>query len=216
MSSSLQFVLAVGLIAWVVRLGGLGLILLGIADNSIAPTTGSMDVLTIWLAASRPDLWPYYAVMATAGAVLGGYITYSLARKGGKETLERRWRHGRLPRLQKRFERWGFWAVAVPAILPPPVPFVPFLMVAGAMQYPRKQFLAALTAGRALRFGVVALLGSIYGNAIVAFFRQYYKPALLILGGLAIAGGILSLIEYLRFKRKKRAEASKVHVHIAA
>ena len=72
------------------RLGGPGLVLLGIADNSVIPLTGSMDVLTIWLAARHREPWIYYAVMATIGAVLGGYITYSLARKGGKEAMERR------------------------------------------------------------------------------------------------------------------------------
>ena len=49
-----------------------------------------MDVLTIWLAARHQEPWPYYALMATLGAVLGGYITYSLARKGGQEAMERK------------------------------------------------------------------------------------------------------------------------------
>src|SRR4030081_2086504 len=72
------------------RLGGPGLVLLGIADNSVIPLTGSMDVLTIWLAARHREPWPYYALMATIGAVLGGYITYSLARKSGKSALEKK------------------------------------------------------------------------------------------------------------------------------
>src|ERR1700720_252446 len=72
------------------RLGGPGLVLLGVADNSVIPLTGSMDVLTIWLAARHHEPWPYYALMATLGAVIGGYITYSLPRKGGKETMERK------------------------------------------------------------------------------------------------------------------------------
>src|SRR5258708_18012059 len=69
---------------WVIRLGGPGLVLLGIADNSVIPLTGSMDIFTLWLAAHHRDLWPYYAFMATAGAVFGGYIPCSLGRKGGK------------------------------------------------------------------------------------------------------------------------------------
>src|ERR1700693_5692381 len=72
------------------RLGGPGLVLLGVADNSVIPLTGSMDVLTIWLAARHHEPWPYYALMATLGAVIGGYITYALAHKGGKETMERK------------------------------------------------------------------------------------------------------------------------------
>jgi len=35
--------------------------------------------------------------------------------------------------------------------LPPPMPFVPFLLAAGAMQYSVKKFLAAMTLGRIVR-----------------------------------------------------------------
>src|ERR1700674_2061852 len=112
------------------RLGGIGLVLLGIADNSVVPLTGSMDVLTIWLAAHHREPWPYYALMATIGAVLGGYITYSLARKGGKQAMERKLSKRKATKVYKRFERWGFSAIVVPAILPPPFPFVTFLVAA--------------------------------------------------------------------------------------
>src|SRR5580692_6755595 len=90
------------------RLGGVGLVLLGIADNSVVPLTGSMDVLTIWLAARHREPWPYYALMATLGAVIGGYITYALARKGGKEAMERKLSRRRAAQFSKAFERWGF------------------------------------------------------------------------------------------------------------
>src|SRR6202140_4054550 len=126
------------------RLGGVGLVLLGVADNSVIPLTGSMDVLTIYLAAHHRQTWLYYALMATLGAVIGGYITYALARKGGKEAMERKLSRKRATQVFKAFERWGFAAVAVPALMPPPFPFVPFLLAAGAMQYSPKKFLAAL------------------------------------------------------------------------
>src|SRR5713226_8374313 len=88
------------------RLGGPGLVLLGIADNSVVPLTGSMDVLTIWLAARHREPWPYYALMATIGAVIGGYITYALACKGGKETMERKLSRKRSAQFFGAFERW--------------------------------------------------------------------------------------------------------------
>jgi membrane protein YqaA with SNARE-associated domain len=187
------------------RMGGPGLVLLGIADNSVIPLTGSMDVLTIWLAARHLHPWPYYAVMATIGAVAGGYITYALAHKGGKEAMERKLSRRRALKVSKTFERWGFAAIAIPALLPPPFPFVPFLLAAGAMQYPRKKFLAALTLGRGIRYTVAAGLGFHYGRHILRFFSQYYEPAMAILIGLAVIGGIMSIIQYLRMKKRSTA-----------
>jgi membrane protein YqaA with SNARE-associated domain len=189
---------------WLIRLGGPGLVLLGIADNSVIPLTGSMDVLTIWLAAGHRNLWPYYAAMATVGAVLGGYITYALGRKGGKEAIERKIKKSRADKLFKRFDRWGFTTVAVGALLPPPFPLVPVLLTAGALQYSRKKFVGALTLGRAVRYSLIAGFGSIYAKQITGFFNRYYKPAVFTLIGLAVIGGILALREYLNSRRDNK------------
>ena len=202
MSAQLQFLIAVSVWTRLRHLGGVGLVLLGLADNSVVPLPGSMDVLTILLAARHRQLWWYYALMATVGAVIGGYITYVLARKGGKEAFERKLSKNRADRVFKRFERWGFFAVAVPALLPPPFPIVPFLLAAGALQYSRKKFVAALALGRGVRFTIVAGLGALYGRHIVRFFSQYYKPALFTLIGLAVIGGVFSLVQYYRFKNR--------------
>ena len=202
MSFHFDLLLAVPIWHRLRRLGGPGLILLGVADNSVIPLTGSMDVLTIWLAARHHEPWPYYALMATIGAVIGDYITYALSRKGGKETMERKLSRKRAKQVSKAFERWGFFAVAIPALLPPPFPFVPFLIAAGAGQYSRAKFVGALTVGRGVRYSIAAFLGFHYGTHILRFFNQYYKPAVGILVGLAVIGAILSLIQYLRMKKK--------------
>jgi membrane protein YqaA with SNARE-associated domain len=205
MSTPIHFLIAASVASRLRHLGGIGLILLGLADSSVVPLPGSMDVLTIFLAARHHDLWWYYALMATIGSVIGGYITYSLARKGGKEAFERKLSGKKAAKVFERFERWGFGAVAVPALLPPPFPLVPFLLAAGAMQYSRKKFVAALALGRALRFTIVAGLGAMYGRHIVRFFSQYYNPALFTLVALAVVGGIVSLVQYYRFKNRTAA-----------
>jgi membrane protein YqaA with SNARE-associated domain len=184
------------------HLGGVGLVLLGLADNSLVPLTGSMDVLTIWLAARHREPWPYYALMATLGAVIGGYITYALACKGGKEAMERKLSKRKAAKFCKAFERWGFAGVAIPAVMPPPFPFVPFLLSAGAMQYSRKKFVAALALGRGIRYTIAAWLGFHYGRHILRFFDQYYKPALAVLIGFAVLGSVLTLVQYLRYRKK--------------
>ena len=139
--------------------------------------------------------------MAVIGSLIGGYITYILARKGGKDALERKISKRRAEKVYKRFESWGFWAVAIPALLPPPFPIVPFLLAAGAMQYSRKKFLGALAVGRGIRFAIVAGLGALYGPHIVKFFSKYYKPALFTLIALAVVAGLFALVQYLRYRQ---------------
>jgi membrane protein YqaA with SNARE-associated domain len=192
---------------WVAGLGGPGLILLGLADNSIIPLPGSMDVLTIWLAAHHRSCWWYYAIVATCGAVLGGYLTYGLARKGGKEAFEKKLSKSKAEQVYRRFERWGFWAVTVPAMLPPPFPIVPFLLAAGALQYSPNKFVASLALGRGIRFFVIAGLGVIYGRQIVKFFERYYTPALITLISFSIIAGIVALVQYKRLRHTHASSA---------
>jgi len=191
---------------WLVHLGGPGLILLGLADNSPIPLPGSMDAATILLAAHHRNLWVYYAIMATAGAILGGYLTYRMARKGGKETLEKRFSKKKTTRVYAIFERWGLAAVAIPAILPPPFPIVPMLLAAGAMQYSTRKFLAALAVGRGIRYTILAYLGAHYGRHIVNFFARYYWPVLIVLIAFSVSGGLYGLFEY---KRRQKVDAPK-------
>ena len=129
---------------WLLHVGAVGLIPLGLLDNSLIPVPGSMDVATILLSARQEQSWLYYALMATAGSLIGGFLTYRLARKGGKEALQHRFARKTLDKVDNIFRRWGFGAIAIPALLPPPVPMVPFLFAAGATQYPASKFLAAL------------------------------------------------------------------------
>lgn len=185
---------------WLTGLGGPGLILLGLADNSLVPMPGSTDVVTILLAAHHRDWWIYYALMATVGAVLGGFLTYRMARRGGKATLEKRISPKRIKKVYAIFERWGFASVAISAILPPPFPIVPILLAAGAMQYPTKKFLGALAVGRGIRFVILGYLGAHYGTHIVRFFAKYYWPVLIVLIASAVLAALAGVYRYMRGK----------------
>jgi len=189
---------------WIFHLGGLGLIPLGLLDNSPIPLPGIMDVATILLAGRQQQLWLYYAVMATLGSVLGGFVTYRLARKGGKEALERRFTRRKVDRVCEIFERWGFSAIAIPAFLPPPVPMVPFLLAAGAMQYPARKFLLALTIGRLARYMVIGYLAAKYGRKIIAFMANHGHPMAVGIILLVIAAAATGYYFWSGSKRKKR------------
>ncbi|MGB7497620.1 MAG: VTT domain-containing protein [Candidatus Acidiferrum sp.] len=178
---------------WIYQLGGLGFIPLGLLDNSLMPIPGSMDVLTIVLSARKEQLWIYYALMATLGSLIGGYVTYRLARKGGKEALRRRFPKRRLETVYKTFDRWGFGAVAIPAVLPPPVPTTAFLFAAGALQFPIRKFLIALALGRIVRYTLLAFLAARYGRQILGFLTRHGHPVqLMIIGSIVTAVLVLS------------------------
>src|ERR1700686_1514034 len=189
---------------WIFSLGGLGFIPLGLLDNSVIPLPGSMDVLTIVLSARRQELWLYYALMATIGSVIGGYVTYRVARKGGKEPLERKFSARTLKKVYRIFGRWGFGAIAIAALLPPPTPMVPFVFAAGAMQYSVRKFLVALTLGRVVRYSLLAFLGARYGRQVLIVISQHGHPVLVAVIGL-IAAATTALIFILVTKRKKGA-----------
>jgi membrane protein YqaA with SNARE-associated domain len=199
-----RFVLFLGLGAWLERLGGLGLILLGFADNSVVPLPGSMDALTIILSAHQPGWWAYYAVMATIGGVLGGYATYALGEKSTESALEKKLPKAKAERFYRLFKKYGFWSLFVPALLPPPAPFSPFLLVAGVLKYPRRNFLIAVGVARAIRYFALAWLGSRYSRQIFGFVSKYYGPALWALIGLAVLGGIAALLWVWKRKREHK------------
>jgi membrane protein YqaA with SNARE-associated domain len=186
--------------AWVLHLGGIGLIPLGLLDNSVVPVPGSMDVATVLLAARDKHLWFYYAGLATIGSVIGGYLTYRIARTGGQEALRKRFSKRNVQKILKTFERWGFVAIVVPAMLPPPLPTVPFLIAAGAMQYSRTKFLTALTIGRLVRYSILAFLGATYGRQIISLFSHHGRAVLLI----ALGVGVTTIIIILLVQRHGR------------
>jgi membrane protein YqaA with SNARE-associated domain len=198
--------LARSLRRWIFHLGGLGFIPLGLLDSSIIPLPGSMDVLTIFLSARKQELWSYYALMATLGSVIGGFVTYRLARKGGKETLERRFPRRTAEKVYRIFGRWGFGAIAIPAFLPPPAPMIPFLFAAGALQYSVKKFLVALTLGRMIRYSLLAFLAARYGRQMLKFISRHGHPVLIAVIGLIVAA-VLVLVVIFAGKRQKHAKA---------
>jgi len=208
MSILVLFMVAESLWRWIHRLGGPGLILLGLADNTpfISAPAGSMDVFVIVLSAHRHEWWAYYAFMATVGEVLGGYVAFRLAEKGGRKTLEKRIGQPRAEKMYKHFEKRGGVTVFTGSLLPPPFPFTSVLMAAGIMQYPRKRFLSALAAGRGIRFSAVAYFGRIYGQQMIDFVSRHYRPMMYLLIALAVTAGIGAVAYFAWYRPKVQHE----------
>ena len=194
------------LLSWAHRLGGPGLFLVAVVDNSFIPIPGGVDIATILLVSSHREWWIYYGVVATVSSAIGGWLTYRLAKKGGKETLEKKIGKQRAGKVYKKFEKHGFSTIVVGSILPPPFPIVPVLMAPGILKYPTRQFLLALTIGRGIRYLAVAYLAHLYGKVIIGFLAKYRRPMLDGLLVLTVLGAIAAIAYFKYYRPKRRRE----------
>jgi membrane protein YqaA with SNARE-associated domain len=146
-------------------LGGPGLFLLAFLDSSFLSFPEVVDVLLVGLVARYPERLLWYAALPTLGSVAGSYALYTLARRGGEAFIRKRLHERHVDRALEVFRRHGLLAVAVPAILPPPVPFKMFVLAAGAAGLRPRDFLVAISIGRSVRYFGEALLAAWFGEA---------------------------------------------------
>ena len=175
-------------------LGSPGLFLLAFLDSSFLSFPEVVDVLMMGLAAKYPERALWYAALPTAGSVAGCYVLYSLALRGGEAFVRRRLKAHHVERAFAVFRKYGLLAVAVPSILPPPVPFKIFVLAAGASGMKRLDFLIAISIGRGVRYFGEALLAAWYGEAalrrIEAFVHEHttlvIAVVLIVIGALGV------------------------------
>jgi membrane protein YqaA with SNARE-associated domain len=177
--------------------GLFGVFLVSIVDSSFVPLPlpGITDIMIIVLAAQHQS-WFLLILLATAGSALGGWFSYQVGQSGGMAFIEKRIPARIFKRVCEWMENHAILSVALPAILPPPMPLSPFVLAAGALRMSRKKFLTTFTVSRCLRHSIAAWLGIHYGRHIVRLWNglsaKYATPVLvviwtLILGGCAFA-----------------------------
>jgi membrane protein YqaA with SNARE-associated domain len=175
---------------WATGLGGLGLFVVAALDSSFLSFPQVNDLLIIYLSTKRPELMPYYAAMTTAGSLLGCFILYGLARRGGEVFLRKRFSGQRVERGLALYQRHGLLAVVVPSLLPPPMPFKLFVLLAGAAKVSPWKFAAAIVIGRGIRYFGQGYLAVLYGEAAVALVREHSAAVGVSLAALALVTGI--------------------------
>lgn len=179
------------------HLGAAGLFGLAILDSSPLPTFAGPDILTAILAASHRPLWYEYAASATAGSVLGAYITFRLARRAGSAYLDKKFKKSKLAKFLKLFRKWGTGTLAASAAIPLPSPTSMFFAAAGASDYPRGRFVTVVTLARGIRYFGIALIAAHYGRHFLRVLRHplQYWGWLLLFVAISVAfivGGIVA------------------------
>ena len=171
--------------------GAPGLAVVAFFDSSFLTLPEVADLLVVVFTIRNPDHWFYFAAMTTLGSAAGCYAVYLLGRKGGEALVRRGFHERHIDRSLDWFRRYGPFVLVVPALLPPPMPFKAFVLMAGVSGLRPLPFLAAVGLGRGLRYGGEAWLARTYGDAALDFVRQNAFSLLWPALGLAlvVAGG---------------------------
>lgn len=153
-------------------LGPFGVFLVAFVDSSFISIPEINDIIVITAAARHPETAWIYVLMATLGSLAGCAVLWALGRRGGEAFLVKRFGAERVEKTRQAFRRWDVLALALPAILPPPMPFKIFVLSAGVFGYPWRRFAITLLVARGLRYTVWALGGVIYGDEALAALRR--------------------------------------------
>lgn len=178
------------------HLGALGLFFLAILDSSPLPTFGGPDILIAILAGSHRNPWYEYAAVATAGSVIGAYLTFRLARKAGSAYLSSKFGGNKVSAFLKLFEQWGTGTLVASTAIPFPFPTSMVFAAAGASGYRMGRFVPIVAVCRAARYSAIAIVADLYGRHFIRVLRHpvQYWGWLLLFAALAlglIGAGIL-------------------------
>jgi membrane protein YqaA with SNARE-associated domain len=171
--------------------GLFGVFLVSIVDSSFVPLPlpGITDIMIIVLAAQHQS-WILLILLATAGSALGGFFSYQVGHSGGMAFLEKHIPARIFRQVCEWMENHAILSVAIPAMLPPPMPLSPFVLAAGALRMSRKKFLTTFTISRAVRHSIAAWLGTYYGHHILRLWNslsaKYAEPALIVIWTLIV------------------------------
>jgi membrane protein YqaA with SNARE-associated domain/cbb3-type cytochrome oxidase subunit 3 len=168
-----------------IYVAGPAMVLIGALDSSLLSLPEINDYLVVARCYSDPKSVFYFPLFASAGSVLGCLLLYSIMRRGGQAVMRRRFSPESIARVERAYARFGFLALAIPALLPPPMPFKIFVATAGALEYPRWRFVLTIMLARSVRYYVEGALAVFYGERVLDFLRH---------NGLAILSAVAALV----------------------
>lgn len=173
-------------LAFFVRLGLLGLFLVSVVDSSFVPLPipGVSDIMLVLYSAAHANVF-LLVLLATLGSAIGGLLSHAVGQAGGMAFLEKHVRPALLKRATRWMEEHAVLSIALPAVLPPPLPLSPFVLAAGAVHMSRKKFMTAFTLSRLVRHAIAVWLGVRYGPWVLQVWARFSSkwgvPVLIVL-----------------------------------
>lgn len=180
--------------------GGLALI-----DSALIPIPVSMDGVVIGYVASNHSRFLLYSLVAAIASAIGALVPFYVGRAGGEFFLLKRINRERYEKIRDRFERQEFFAIMVPAMLPPPTPLKLFEFAAGVFEMKPLLFVVAIFVGKFIQFLVCSLLTIWFGPTLVNTIKHMAHRHMDVLIGLGLAILFVLLFWVIRklFDRRK-------------
>ena len=186
--------LEVNVIGLPLYLAAPAMVLIGALDSSLLSLPEINDYLVVGRCYKDPSAAFYFPLFAAAGSVIGCNLLYTIVRRGGQAVLRKRFKLSSIKKVERAYERFGFLAIGIPAILPPPLPFKIFVATAGALEYPRWKFLLTVMIARSFRYYVEGILAVFYGRRVLLFMKDNGLVVISIVGSIVLVGGIVYLV----------------------
>src|SRR5580765_1346002 len=155
-----------------IYVAGPAMILIGALDSSLLSLPEINDYLVVARCYTHPRAVFFFPLFASTGSVLGCLLLYTILKRGGLAVLHRRFKLEHIQRVERAYAKFGIFALAIPALLPPPLPFKIFIATAGALQFPRRRFLLTILIARSLRYYTEGALAVFYGERVVRFLKD--------------------------------------------
>lgn len=186
------------------------MVLVGAADSSLLSLPEVNDIITITRIAHNPrEVW-FFPLFPALGSVIGCLLLYTLARSG-RDQITKRFHPEAVKRVELIYRRWGFLALAIPALLPPPLPFKIFVATAGALGYPRARFAAVIMIARTIRYYFWGIAAWIYREEVLQALHWLEANFTVIIAsvlGLLVAFFLVRGITVMLRQRALRAQAT--------
>jgi membrane protein YqaA with SNARE-associated domain len=178
---------------------------LAIAGIDSAALGMPLDPVVAAYVYATPSRFLLYVFMAAMGSALGSVVLYGIGYKGGEVLLRKHLSPARFDKMRASFDRHEFWALMLPAMVPPPFPFKVFVLAAAVFEMNFWHFMGAIFAGRFVRFTILALLVIKFGPEVVGFAARMAAQHLVgIIAAVAAVLGLWLVVWQMRRGRRPR------------
>jgi membrane protein YqaA with SNARE-associated domain len=141
--------------------------------------------------------------LATVGSTGGAALTFWMGAKVGEHSLERHVSAARLNRARRLVKKGGAAAIALLDLIPPPFPFSPFVLAAGALKVHAPTLFGILVVCRIARFGLEVYLANRFGRTVLSWIESNtFRDVVFVFIALAVAASIFSVVKLVRSSRE--------------